>query len=169
LYATYSRIMPAKEVGATRTRATGPLPERLRRVIEQLYESSPNSRLRVVTHLYTLLLGGTVIPGGGQPDVSAVAWAGDIVIALGSDEDVRAISRGDSHFVDLRGAFVVPLGEGTLEVGGPADLAVLSGDPRIAGARSPADPAVQTLAVVRGGRVVSGALPRASPQYAGAG
>jgi predicted amidohydrolase YtcJ len=104
-----------------------------------------------VTHLYTLLLGGTVIPGGGQPDVSAIAWAGDIVIALGSDEDVRAISRGDSYFVDLRGAVVVPLEEATLEVGGPADLAVLSADPR------------KTLAVVRGGRVVSGALPRASP------
>jgi predicted amidohydrolase YtcJ len=104
-----------------------------------------------VTHLYTLLLGGTVIPGGGQPEVSAIAWAGDMVIALGSDADVRAISRGDSHFVDLAGALVVPLGEGTLEVGGPADMAVLSADQR------------KTLAVVRGGRLVSGALPRASP------
>ena len=49
-----------------------------------------------VTHLYTLLLGGTVITSPGQPDVSAIAWAADTVIALGSDDNVRAASRGDS-------------------------------------------------------------------------
>jgi len=123
-----------------------------------------------VTHQYTILFDAVVIPGGGQPDCSAIAWAEDIVIALGSDEDVRAISRGDSHFVDLRGAFVVPLVEhdpawpveAVLEVGGPADLAVFSTNPRLGGVQSPADLAVQTVAIVRGGRLVSGSLPGAS-------
>ena len=124
-----------------------------------------------MTHLYTILIGGTVIPGGGQPECSAIAWAEDMVIAVGTDDDVRAISRGDSHFVDLHGAFVVPLGkdgepswpvEASLEVGDPADLALLASDPRPGSARSPADLAVQALAIVRGGRVVSGALPGSS-------
>ncbi len=105
-----------------------------------------------MTHLYTVLVGGTVVPRGGQPDVSAVAWAEDIVLALGSDDDVSAISRGDSHFVELGGAFVAPLGDGLLEVGGRADLAVFAADPRVESGRRP-------LAVVRGGRVVEGALP----------
>ena len=92
-----------------------------------------------MTHLYTLLIGGTVISGRDEPDASAIAWAADTVIALGSDDDVRATSRGDSHVIDLRGASVVALGEGpdvlwppdaTLEVGGRADLAVLESDPR---------------------------------------
>jgi predicted amidohydrolase YtcJ len=126
-----------------------------------------------VTHLYTLLVGGTVITGRDDPDVSAIAWAGDTVIALGSDDDVRGTSRGDSHVIDLQGASVVALGEGpdahwptdaALEVGGRADLAVLENDPRlldeIAEHRLPA------LAIVRGGRVVAGRLTRESPQRA---
>ena len=103
-----------------------------------------------MTHEYTLLLGGTVMPGDGQPDVSAIAWAEEIVLALGTDDEVRAISRGDSHFVDLAGKVVVPLGE-TLEIGGPADMAVLSGHPQSG--------PTTTVAVVRGGNVVEGSLP----------
>ncbi len=103
-----------------------------------------------MTHQYTLLLGGTVMPGGGQPDVSAIAWAEQIVLALGTDDEVRAISRGDSHFVGLAGMVVVPLGE-KLEIGGPADMAVLSGPPQSA--------LTTTVAVVRGGQVVEGSLP----------
>ena len=70
--------------------------------------------------------------------------------------EVRSISRGDSHVVRIPGRFVVPLAPGanvtwptdaTLEMGGPADLAVLAGDPRVGtsveGAR---------LATGRGGR-----------------
>lgn len=106
-----------------------------------------------MTHLYTLLTGGTVLPGGDAPTATAIAWAGDTVLAVGSDQTVRAISRGDSHAFDLAGAFVVPLGEGTLEIGGRADLAVLDGDPRDGATPPP------TLAIVRGGRVVSGMLP----------
>ena len=93
-----------------------------------------------MTHRYTLLIRGTVISGRDEPDVTAIAWAADTVIALGSDDDVRGTSRGDSHVIDLGGASVVALGEGpnvlwppdaTLEVGGPADLAVLESDPRL--------------------------------------
>jgi predicted amidohydrolase YtcJ len=123
-----------------------------------------------VTHLYTLLVGGTVIPGAGEPDVTAIAWADDTVLALGSDRDVRAISRGDSHVADLGGATVVPLdpdagarwpAEATLEVGGRADLAVLDGDPRLP-RPAPGAAAMRTLALVRAGRVVAGALPGGS-------
>ena len=98
-----------------------------------------------MTHEYTLLIGGTVIPGGGEPDVTAIAWAEGTVLALGSDTDVRALSRGDSYVVDLRGAVVVPLGrdpepgwptEATLEIGGRADLAIL--DERSPGGMEPA-------------------------------
>jgi len=116
-----------------------------------------------VTHLYTLLVGGVVLPGGGQPSCSAIAWAEDLVLALGSDEEVMSLSRGDSTLIDLAGAFVVPLAEGTLEVGGPADLELLATDPRTS--------APQTLAIVRAGHVVSGALPPRiawpSPGHAG--
>jgi predicted amidohydrolase YtcJ len=119
-----------------------------------------------VTHRYTLLIRGTVISGRDEPDVSAIAWAADTVIALGSDDDVRGTSRGDSHVIDLGGASVVALGEGpnvlwppdaTLEIGGPADLAVLESDPRRIDV--PAGQRLSALALVRGGRVVAGRLP----------
>jgi len=119
-----------------------------------------------VTHRYTLLVGGTVISGREEPDVSAIAWADDTVLALGSDADIRRISRGDSHVVDLAGAFVLPLGDGhgaslpavaTLAVGGPANLAIVAKDPRRA--RADVDGELSPVAVVRAGRVVAGALP----------
>ena len=118
-----------------------------------------------MTHRYTILVGGTVLPGRDEPAVSAIAWAEDTVLALGSDDDVRSMSRGDSHVVDLGGSVVVPLGEGAdavwppdsrLEIGGRADLAVQASDPRLyhrAGERS------STIALIRGGRVVAGRLP----------
>ncbi len=98
-----------------------------------------------MTHEYTLLLGGNVRPGGGAPDASAIAWAEDTVLAIGTDEAVRTISRGDSHMIDISGLEVVPLGE-SLEVGGPADLELL-------------DEQSRSVATVRGGHVVEGALP----------
>ena len=119
-----------------------------------------------MTHRYTLLVRGTVIPGRDEPDVPAIGWAEGTVIALGGDDDVGAISRGDSHVIDLAGATVVPLSPGpgawwpteaTLEVGGRADLAVLERDPRRSDA--PARRPLAALAIVRGGRVVAGRLP----------
>jgi len=122
-----------------------------------------------VSHLYTLLISGTVISGDGSPDHSAIAWAEGTVLMLGSDADVLGISRGDSYLVDLDGAWVVPIGaapgvtwptDATLEIGGPADLAIVARDPR--GFNEGGGP-VSTLAVVRGGRVVSGELPAPLP------
>ena len=119
-----------------------------------------------MSHRYTLLVSGTILPGGGAPDVTALAWAADTILAVGSDAAIAGISRGDSHVVDLGGAFVVPLDPSgdprwpsvaILEVGGPADLAVLDHDPRALDARAPGT--LATLAVVRGGRVVAGRLP----------
>ena len=119
-----------------------------------------------MTHLYTLLVGGVVLPGRDEPAVSAIAWADGTIIALGSDDDVRSISRGDSHLIELDGAAVIPLAEGaeahwppdaTLAVGGGADLAVVGADPR--GLTGRAGRRLEALALVRGGRVVAGRLP----------
>jgi hypothetical protein len=123
-----------------------------------------------VTHEYTILTGGLVLPGGGAPACTAIAWADEIVLGFGPDHDVRAMSRGDSRFIDLRGAAVVPLGaedsvrwppEAALEIGGRADLAVLDGDPRDvrAGGLDGGTGLPRTLALIRGGRVVLGVLP----------
>lgn len=115
-----------------------------------------------MTHEYTLLVGGLVLTGADGPDVAAIAWAHGTVLALGTEGEVRAISRGDSHGLDADGGFIVPIGEdgavqwpptSTLEVGGPADLAVLAADPRLSAASLPL-----VRAVVRGGHVVEGAL-----------
>ena len=123
-----------------------------------------------MTHEYTLLLGGTVITGDTGPDVAAIGWAADTILALGTEMEVRSISRGDSHVVRIPGRFVVPLATGgdgawptdaTLELGGPADLAVLDGDPRVAGARiagagGEGALGVHLVAIVRAGRVETG-------------
>ena len=106
-----------------------------------------------MTHEYTLLLGATVLPGGGAPPCEALAWASGIILALGSEAEIRAISRGDSHLMELRDRFVVPL-EGPLEVGAPADLAVLAADPREM--RGPGGQ--WRVAVIRGGHLVEGSL-----------
>lgn len=111
-----------------------------------------------MTHEYTILSGGTIIRGGDEADASAIAWAADTVLLVGGDDEVRAISRGDSHFFDLDGAFVAPL-EGSLETGGPADLVILSADPRAASAPP------TRLATIRGGRLVEGNLGRPEQEH----
>ncbi len=119
-----------------------------------------------MTHEYTLLLGGTVMTGRSGPDAAAIAWAADTVLALGTEMEVRSISRGDSHVVRIPGRFVVPLAPGAevawptdavLELGGPADLAVLDGDPRLAaGLDGEGAIGVHVLALIRAGRVETG-------------
>ena len=112
-----------------------------------------------MTHEYTLLLGATVLPGGERPACGALAWAEGTILALGSAEDVRAISRGASHVMTLPGRYVAPL-DAPLEVGGPADMVVLATDPRVrhAGTHPGAGSSRAVLAVVRGGHVVEGSV-----------
>jgi predicted amidohydrolase YtcJ len=99
-----------------------------------------------VTHEYTLLLGATILPGAGRPPCEALAWAAGTILALGTEAEIQAISRGDSGVLTFPGAFVVPLEE-PLDVGAAADLVVLERDPRLG---DPGEP----QAVIRGGHVV---------------
>jgi predicted amidohydrolase YtcJ len=107
-----------------------------------------------VTHEYTILRGGTVLGGAkGREPATAVAWAHDTVLAVGSDQAVQAISRGDSRVVDLQGAAVEPRPLGsTIEPGGRADFAILRSPSEAGGAQV-------VIAVIEGGRVVEGQLP----------
>lgn len=61
-----------------------------------------------MTHEYVIAHNGSIEPRGDDP-ATAVGWAGETVLAVGSDEVVRAISRGDSTFIDLDGCVVTPL------------------------------------------------------------
>jgi hypothetical protein len=65
-----------------------------------------------VTHEYVIALHGHIEPDPtGDSEETALAWAADAVLAVGPDDVVRAISRGDSHFLDLGGCLVTPLPE----------------------------------------------------------
>lgn len=69
-----------------------------------------------MTHEYVIALNGHVEPDpAGDSEETALAWASDAVLAVGPDEVVRAISRGDSHFIDLCGCLVTPLPEAPSE------------------------------------------------------
>lgn len=111
-----------------------------------------------MTHEYTLLVGGTVVCGAGHRDQTAVAWALATVLAVGSDESVHAISRGDSRVLSLGGAFAVAADGGVLEAGADADLDVYSVDPRAAVTAPGQVP--EPIAKIRGGNVVAGSLPQ---------
>jgi hypothetical protein len=78
-----------------------------------------------MTHEYVIATGGRILgtdPSGGAA-ATAIAWAADRVLAVGSDAAVRAISRGDSTFIDLDGCAVRALDASTtLEAGSSADL-----------------------------------------------
>jgi hypothetical protein len=96
-----------------------------------------------MTHEYVIALGGRVEPAPADgPAASAIGWAAAAVLAIGSDAEVRAISRGDSSFVDLRGCSVTAL---------PSDL----------------DAAVAVVAGLETGRSVGAAL--AAADLLGAG
>jgi len=101
-----------------------------------------------MTHEYTLLVGGIVRARDDVP-ATALAYAHDTVVAIGSDDAIRGTSRGDSRVVELNGRIVAPIpaSEGALEVGGPATFVVLAPD------------GVGVVAVVLDGRAVEGMLP----------
>jgi hypothetical protein len=85
-----------------------------------------------MTHEYVIGLAGVIGAGGGRlPVPTAIAWAADRVLAIGSDAEVRAISRGDSIFLDLAGCRVTALPEGlTVPAAGDGD-GDGDGDPRV--------------------------------------
>ena len=63
-----------------------------------------------MTHEYVIALNGHIEPDpGGEAEETALAWAADAVLAVGPDDVVRAISRGDSTFLDLCGCLFTPL------------------------------------------------------------
>lgn len=65
-----------------------------------------------MTHEYVIALHGHVEPDPtGDSEETALAWAKGAVLAVGPDDVVRAISRGDSTFLDLGGCLVTPLPE----------------------------------------------------------
>ena len=63
-----------------------------------------------MTHEYVIAVGGTVKGVGCDdgPAPTAIGWAADRVLAVGSDGVVRTISRGDSIFIDIGGCAVTP-------------------------------------------------------------
>ena len=67
-----------------------------------------------VTHEYVIGLGGRIDPRTAAPAETtrtAIGWAADRVLAVGTDDGVRAISRGNSTFLDLHGCVVTALPE----------------------------------------------------------
>ncbi len=63
-----------------------------------------------MTHEYIIALNGQIEPSTlEEGEATAVAWAEHAVLAVGPDDVVRAISRGDSTFLDLDGCVVTPL------------------------------------------------------------
>jgi hypothetical protein len=67
-----------------------------------------------VTHEYVIALYGRIDahrPDDAGPAPTAIAWAADHVLAVGTDDIVRAISRGDSTFLDIEGCVVTALPE----------------------------------------------------------
>ena len=112
-----------------------------------------------MTHEYVVALGGVIVgavDADGEP-ATAIAWAADRILAVGQDGPVRAISRGDSTFLDLAGWLVMaPDPGGTPEPGAPADLEFRP--PGSLGRRAPGPPS----AVLRQGVFTSGD-PRRGP------
>lgn len=87
-----------------------------------------------MTHEYVIALGGTILGASGAGrDVghaaSAIGWAADRVLTVGSDEIVRAISRGDSTFLDINGRAVTPLPSDTARAERLLRAAVAAGSP----------------------------------------
>jgi hypothetical protein len=132
-----------------------------------------------MTHEYLVATGGRIGPVAAGVDASAataIAWAADRVLAVGPDEDVRSISRGDSIFLDLGGCVVTPLPDDPARAaelvrsvasgGGPVDIVeLLIGNGLLSPAAtlepgSPADLACWRTDPGAGGRAASSASPR---------
>lgn len=122
-----------------------------------------------MTHEYIIALGGrvhtlAVADAGIEGDAdtqpaSAIAWAADHVLAVGPDEVVRGISRGDSIFLDLDGCVVTAAAATAppgLEVGSPADLDIWDADPLETGAEITSRDAPRIVARVRAGAFTEG-------------
>jgi hypothetical protein len=63
-----------------------------------------------MTHEYVIGLGGRIEPAADQhAPATAIGWAADSILAVGPNANVRAISRGDSTFLDLEGCHVTAL------------------------------------------------------------
>ncbi len=88
-----------------------------------------------MTHEYVIALGGTILCAGsaGATVATAMAWAADSILAVGPDDAVGAISRGDSIFLDLAGAAVSPAPTDPRPAEDLLRAAVASGDPFDAG------------------------------------
>lgn len=99
-----------------------------------------------MTHEYVIALGGAILGASragreashaaghktrreDAPAPSAIGWAADRVLAVGSDEIVRAISRGDSTFLDISGRAVTPLPADTAGAERLLRAAVTAGSP----------------------------------------
>ena len=87
-----------------------------------------------MTHEYVIGVGGRIRTVDGlDRGATSIAWAADRVLAVGPDDLVAAISRGDSTFLDLRGCLVTAASGddgGAIEPGSLADLDFWDG-PRI--------------------------------------
>ncbi|MFN8622315.1 MAG: hypothetical protein U0869_16405 [Chloroflexota bacterium] len=90
-----------------------------------------------MTHEYTIATGGTVAASAGTAGTppTAIAWAADTILAVGTDAEMRALSRGDSTFLDLAGATVTPsdAAAGPLGTGDRADLDLRTPDGTLVG------------------------------------
>ncbi len=84
-----------------------------------------------MTHEYVIALGGVILPPGPpvDPPPTAIGWAADRVLAVGTDEVVRAISRGDSTFLRLDGCAVTQAPSDVERAQTLIRLAVASGRP----------------------------------------
>ena len=85
-----------------------------------------------MTHEYVIGLGGRIEPHGldpGDTAPTAIAWAADRVLAVGPDEVVRLMSRGDSMYLDLSGCVVTALPDDPVRADALVREATFEGEP----------------------------------------
>src|SRR5262249_13136836 len=103
------RAAPRLRGGARRLHARVPAAARLvRRVlpIASLLLAMPSAAAADSADL--VLRGGSVWAGKGLPAATAIAIRGERVVAVGTDESVRALVGPKTRVVELAGRFVVP-------------------------------------------------------------